>query len=272
MSFSISNDIKSISLVTFIPKIQVVEKVKKIAKILFNSALFWAPLIGTITFLSIISFYILPNIVTFSISIISSLAFVILLKKKKGDLIYEISILDSRIRECISQKRYPWFNQITENIFLGAIPLKNLNHPKIFKEKKISSILSLVEKKETTKKTILSSPVKLDFWKKNSFNHLHISTKDRYPVSLENLKKVAFFIHRNVKKNKKVYVHCTAGRARSTMSILAYLMKYQKMPLKEAFSLIKSKRSIILLNPSQRKTLVEFAKLLAYLRKNPPKI
>lgn len=262
MNFSISNDVKSPSLVKFTPTIKVLEKVKKNAKIIFNSALFWAPLIGLISFLSISSFYIFPNIVTFSISIISNLALVILLKKKKGDLIYEISILDSRIRAFISQKRWPWFNQITENIFLGAIPLKNLNHPKIFKGKKISSILSLVEKKETIKKTLLSTPVKIDFWKKNSFNHLHLSTKDRYPISIENLKKAAFFIHQNVKKNKKTYVHCTAGRARSTMSILAYLMKYQKMSLKDAFNLIKSKRSIVLLNPSQRKALVEFAKTL----------
>lgn len=263
MTHSISNNLKPTSFFKFTHKIKILEKVKKIAKIVFNSALFWAPLIGIISFLSISSYFILPSITTLSLSIISSLAFVILLKKKAEDLIYEISILDSRIRGFISQKRWPWFNQITTHIFLGAIPLKNLYHPNIFKEKKITSVLSIVKDKETTKKTLLSTPVKLNFWKKNNFNHLHLSTKDRHPVSLENLKKAALFIHQNVKKNKKIYVHCTAGRARSLMSIMAYLMKYQKMSLKDAFNLIRSKRSIVLLNPTQKKALVEFEKTLS---------
>ena len=47
---------------------------------------------------------------------------------------------------------------------------------------------------------------------------------------------------------------------RSTTLVLAYLMKYKNMSLKDAYNLVKSKRKIIKPNPGFWSQLVEFEK------------
>nr|NGX33514.1 hypothetical protein [Candidatus Anoxychlamydiales bacterium] len=54
---------------------------------------------------------------------------------------------------------------------------------------------------------------------------------------------------------KNIYVHCTAGRSRSAMAVISYLVKYKKMDLTQAYRFVKSKRRIVLINYSQRKDL-----------------
>ena len=53
--------------------------------------------------------------------------------------------------------------------------------------------------------------------------------------------KVVSFINGNENEEGACFVHCQAGISRSVSYILAYLMKIQKMNLKEAFLLVKSK-------------------------------
>ncbi|UJR22744.1 hypothetical protein I4U23_025776 [Adineta vaga] len=52
-------------------------------------------------------------------------------------------------------------------------------------------------------------------------------------------------IERNLQEGKKTLVHCYVGRSRSASIILAYLMKYQQMSLRDAFYYLRSRRPII---------------------------
>lgn len=52
-------------------------------------------------------------------------------------------------------------------------------------------------------------------------------------------------INDNLQQGKKTLVHCYVGRSRSASIILAYLMKYQQMSLREAFHYLRSRRHII---------------------------
>jgi atypical dual specificity phosphatase len=56
---------------------------------------------------------------------------------------------------------------------------------------------------------------------------------------------IADKINEVIKKNGIVLVHCVAGISRSTSMILAYLMKHKRMRLKDAHSLVRSKRSFV---------------------------
>lgn len=47
------------------------------------------------------------------------------------------------------------------------------------------------------------------------------------------------------KRNSASLVHCVAGISRSATIVLAYLMKYLRMNLKDAHSLVKSRRPLI---------------------------
>jgi atypical dual specificity phosphatase len=52
-------------------------------------------------------------------------------------------------------------------------------------------------------------------------------------------------INEVVNKKGVCLVHCVAGVSRSASMILAYLMKYHKMNLKDAHSFVKSKRPFV---------------------------
>ena len=53
------------------------------------------------------------------------------------------------------------------------------------------------------------------------------------------------YIDECLKRNENVICHCNAGVSRSPTVIIAYLIEYKKMSFKNAFELVKQKRSSI---------------------------
>ena len=51
-------------------------------------------------------------------------------------------------------------------------------------------------------------------------------------------------IHNSLSHKQNVLVHCQMGRSRSVTAVLAYLVKYHKMSVSEALSLVSNKRDI----------------------------
>ena len=56
------------------------------------------------------------------------------------------------------------------------------------------------------------------------------------------LESITKIINQYLKLNQKIFVHCYAGKQRSATVICAYLIKFLKIPYKEAKQLISSKR------------------------------
>ena len=56
---------------------------------------------------------------------------------------------------------------------------------------------------------------------------------------------IADKIHDVSNKNGACLVHCVAGISRSATMVIAYLMKHLKMTLKDAHSLVKTKRPFV---------------------------
>lgn len=69
-------------------------------------------------------------------------------------------------------------------------------------------------------------------------------------------------IERNLQQGIKTLVHCYVGRSRSASIILAYLMRYQNMSLREAFYYLRSRRSIIGPNFGFIKQLINYERSL----------
>ena len=65
------------------------------------------------------------------------------------------------------------------------------------------------------------------------------------------------FIDRARAANSSVLVHCVAGISRSSTIVIAYLMKREKMTLKDAYAYVKSKRTIIRPNQGFLKCLMK---------------
>lgn len=60
----------------------------------------------------------------------------------------------------------------------------------------------------------------------------------------------------------KTLVHCMAGVSRSASIVLAYLMKYQNMTLRDAYHLLKARRPIIQPNVGFFRQLMDYEKRL----------
>ena len=96
----------------------------------------------------------------------------------------------------------------------------------------------------------------LDHPKTDIPHYLYIPGEDheRFNLSVY-FDRCADFIDK-VLKETNVLVHCMAGISRSVSLVLAYLMKYHQMPLKEAFNGVRRKRRIVFLR-LHRSTLTE---------------
>nr|XP_054752941.1 dual specificity protein phosphatase 14-like [Lytechinus pictus]XP_054752942.1 dual specificity protein phosphatase 14-like [Lytechinus pictus] len=70
--------------------------------------------------------------------------------------------------------------------------------------------------------------------------------------------RIADKIYSVKKSGGKTVVHCYAGRSRSASSVMAYLMKYEHMTLKQAHNHVKSRRPVIRPNPGFWKQLITY--------------
>ncbi|CAN6179301.1 unnamed protein product [Urochloa humidicola] len=98
-------------------------------------------------------------------------------------------------------------------------------------------------------------------YKSRGIDHLVIPTRDyMFAPSLVDINQAVDFIHRNASSGKITYIHCKAGRGRSTTVVLCYLVKYKNMTPAAAFEYVRSKRARVLLTHSQWKVVQEFSK------------
>lgn len=65
-------------------------------------------------------------------------------------------------------------------------------------------------------------------------------------------------IHEAIRSGGKVVVHCMAGVSRSCSIVLAYLVKYRNMTLREAFKFVRQRRTIVHPNYGFFTQLIEF--------------
>ncbi|GJQ86525.1 hypothetical protein Trydic_g10425 [Trypoxylus dichotomus] len=76
------------------------------------------------------------------------------------------------------------------------------------------------------------------------------------------LDSTSYLIHKNISMGRRVLVHCVAGVSRSATFCIAYLMKYHRMTLLEAYNHVKLKRPMIRPNCGFFRQLIEYEKLL----------
>lgn len=59
------------------------------------------------------------------------------------------------------------------------------------------------------------------------------------------LDNITEFIYNSLMDNKKIFVHCYAGKQRSATIVCAYIMKYLNLSYKSSTELMKSKRVVV---------------------------
>ncbi|CAA3032364.1 dual specificity phosphatase DSP8 [Olea europaea subsp. europaea] len=143
------------------------------------------------------------------------------------------------------QAEFRWWDQIDQFLLLGAVPFPK-DVPRL-KQLGVGAVITLNEPYETLVSTSLYHAHEID--------HLVIPTRDYlFAPSFADINRAVDFIHENSCSGRTTYVHCKAGRGRSTTIVLCYLVEYKNMSPIAAFEYVRARRPRVLLAPSQWKS------------------
>ncbi|XP_071696444.1 phosphatidylglycerophosphate phosphatase PTPMT2-like [Rutidosis leptorrhynchoides] len=158
------------------------------------------------------------------------------------------------------QSEFRWWDQVDQFILLGAVPFPK-DVPRL-KQLDVGGVITLNEPYETL--------VPSSLYRAHGIDHLVIPTRDYlFAPSFVDIDRAVNFIHMNATRGKTTYVHCKAGRGRSTTIVLCYLVEYKHMTPASALEYVRSIRPRVLLAPSQWKAVQEYKHWRSVL-KSPP--
>nr|XP_048321833.1 phosphatidylglycerophosphate phosphatase PTPMT2 [Ziziphus jujuba var. spinosa] len=148
------------------------------------------------------------------------------------------------------EAEFRWWDEVDQFLLLGAVPFpKDVPRLKLLG---VGGVITLNEPYETLVPTSL--------YYAHGIDHLVIPTRDYlFAPSFVDISRAVEFIHRNASCGRTTYVHCKAGRGRSTTIVLCYLVEYKNMTPAAALDYVRSRRPRVLLAPSQWKAVQEFS-------------
>nr|GMD59388.1 putative dual specificity protein phosphatase DSP8 [Ipomoea batatas] len=147
------------------------------------------------------------------------------------------------------QAEFRWWDRVDEFILLGAVPFPaDVPHLKALG---VIGVVTLNEPYETLVPTSL--------YRDHGINHLVIPTRDYlFAPSFLDISQAVDFIQGNASSGKTTFVHCKAGRGRSTTIVLCYLVKHKQMTPEAAFDYVRSIRPRVSLASSQWQAVQEY--------------
>ncbi|XP_042424468.1 phosphatidylglycerophosphate phosphatase PTPMT2-like [Zingiber officinale] len=152
----------------------------------------------------------------------------------------------------VTEPQFHWWDQVDECLLLGAVPFPS--HVPLLKKLGVCGVITLTEPYETLVPTSLYDAHRIE--------HLLIPTRDYlFAPSFGDICLAVDFIHKNSKKGEMTYVHCKAGRGRSTTIVLCYLVQYKQMTPTAAYQYVKMRRPRVLLASAQKEAVEEFYQL-----------
>lgn len=147
------------------------------------------------------------------------------------------------------QPEFHWWDRVDEFLLLGAVPFPS--QVLTLKELGVHGVITLNEPYETL--------VPSSLYQMNGIEHLVIPTRDYcFAPSLSNICQAVEFIHEIAKLGRTTYVHCKAGRGRSTTVVLCYLIQHKQMTPDSAYGYVKSIRPRVRLASAQWEAVQQY--------------
>lgn len=128
-------------------------------------------------------------------------------------------------------KRHRRWDRITDHVILGAVPLWRDDVRHLREVEGVTGIVNCCREWDSH----------LEFYGRLGMRQLHVPTLDFFLPSLEDCRRGVAFIHDRATRGESVYVHCKAGKGRSTTIVLCYLVYHKGMrlvPRKPAVNLL----------------------------------
>lgn len=159
------------------------------------------------------------------------------------------------------QVEFRWWDEVDQFLLLGAVPFPgDVPH---LKKLGVGGVVTLNEPYETLVPTSLFHAYGIE--------HLVLPTRDYlFAPSFGDICRAVDFIHKNVSSGKTTYVHCKAGRGRSTTIVLCYLVKYRQMTPSAAYEHVRVIRPRVLLASSQWQAVQKYYHLAVEKNNNNP--
>jgi atypical dual specificity phosphatase len=157
---------------------------------------------------------------------------------------------------------WKWHTKVDDGLYLGAIPVLSHHQKEISERLKVAAVLSIVENFELRTSVVIGTPVRPEEWKRLDVAHLHLSSPDYIPPSLQLLDTGADWLNTQLSEGKNVYVHCKSGHGRSASIVMAYFMKYRRLGIDTAHKFLTDRRPSIFSKSSR-----QYRNMQAYERK-----
>ncbi|KPL96770.1 T-complex protein 1 subunit gamma [Sarcoptes scabiei] len=169
-------------------------------------------------------------------------------------IVFYVSLAYNLILNRINLRK--WYHRIDQHVLLGALPMKGKFPTMLIQKENVRAVISM------------NRDFELDFagmntqeWNKMGIEFLQLPTKDFGVPSLPNLQKGVQMIESVIDRYRSpdsivndqkpsIYIHCKAGRTRSSTLVACYLVKTYDMTPQEAVIFIREKRSHIDLKKS----------------------
>ncbi|KAL9246863.1 hypothetical protein vseg_020349 [Gypsophila vaccaria] len=165
-----------------------------------------------------------------------------------GRVLFYPTLLYNVVRNKL-EVEFRWWDRIDQFILLGAVPFPG--DVLRLKELGVRGVVTLNEPFETLVPTSL--------YHAHGIDHLVLPTRDYYfAPSINDICQAVQFIHSNASQGWMTYVHCKAGRGRSTTIVLCYLVKYKHMTPEDAYSFVRSIRPRVLLAGPQWQAVKDY--------------
>eukprot|EP00004_Rigifila_ramosa_P003779 TRINITY_DN1402_c0_g1_i1.p1 TRINITY_DN1402_c0_g1~~TRINITY_DN1402_c0_g1_i1.p1 ORF type:complete len:174 (-),score=17.98 TRINITY_DN1402_c0_g1_i1:2-523(-) len=148
-----------------------------------------------------------------------------------------------------------WWDKVGEGpLLLGALPMQS--HLPLLKQEGVKAVVTLNEEWEV----YLHSAD----YAREGMEHLHLPTKDYHcapsPAAIDAGVK---FLEDRLPLGVGCYVHCKAGRGRSTTLVICYLMKSRGLSASQALESVRQQRPHISLGRTQWAAVLDYERKLS---------
>uniref|UniRef100_A0AC35TY58 TYR_PHOSPHATASE_2 domain-containing protein n=1 Tax=Rhabditophanes sp. KR3021 TaxID=114890 RepID=A0AC35TY58_9BILA len=159
------------------------------------------------------------------------------------------------LRNLIEPDNWKWCNRINEHIILGAIPFQSMKDDLI----NMQNVGGVVCCTELFELSMAYTSMDKTLWEKEGVRFHNIPMLDFYgSADRSAILDALAFIDSVVAHGKTVYIHCKAGRTRSTTIAACYLIWSKKMSAADAITTIQSIRPQVLLRTNHLASLEDF--------------
>jgi len=143
---------------------------------------------------------------------------------------------------------HDWYNRIDKYLILGALPWHS-TIPLLYKEG-VRGVVNTCEEYEGPTST----------YNQYSIKQLHIGITDFTSPTSQQIDQAIAFIEKYVDRGESVYLHCKAGKGRSTTIAVCYLMKAHNISAQQALKMIIQCRPQVSKYVWRRPCVIEFAR------------